>query len=667
MSDRQSSQNITPAGTVTYPLDPAQIGDLAYLNLDPTLVNPAWKEGRLFYDMDEKALSYYNEVNGVTVNLGQENYIRVTNKTGSTILNGTPVYINGAQGFRPTIALAKADALATSESMIGVVTNDIANNGTGYATTLGLVHDLNTNAYAEGDVLYLSAATAGAFTTTRPTDANYVVRVAIVTKQHLTQGHILVMPEHLGRAVTPITEGGTGATTAGAARDNLGAQLTFNGLEDNSKFTGSYNSTNRELTITYAADAAVWVGGVRYPKSGSDVLAHTATLGLWFYYYDTSGTLVTSQTPWNLLTTAPVFLVYYNATTPSLSHLFDERHPGETGMADATHRYLHLTRGTQLVSGCVVSGYGTLPATGTNIRWASSSGTIADEDLSLTVAATTTGDAKRILYKIGSSASPRWDYSDDIDGILDNGTNIYYNQNNAGTWQLTAITTNNTWVNYWIMATDVYTGTGVQIWTLMGQTTYASLADAQAAAFTTEMSDVGSIMSEGVVLYKMTYRRGGGFGAPGNAELDAVTKITQAATGAGGTSGAITGGSVSLDVTNFDGTLSSANTTSQSAFNTLDGLVNGIFVLKSVTTTYTQEALYNWFNCSASADYTITLLTAAGKTGQMFVFKLTTGTGNIVTIDPAGSETIDGFSAVTLQNQYDTITLVSDGTNWMRK
>lgn len=153
---------------------------------------PSYAEGRVFYDNVEHTLAYYNDATGVTVNIGQEMLVRVRNNTGSTLTDGQVVYINGATGSRPTVALAKADAEATSMGTLGIVTNAILNNADGYITVGGLVHDLNTLAYAEGTLLYLSAATAGAFTGTAPVAPNHAVRLGYVTRQHSTQGVVFV-------------------------------------------------------------------------------------------------------------------------------------------------------------------------------------------------------------------------------------------------------------------------------------------------------------------------------------------------------------------------------------------------------------------------------------------------------------------------------------------
>ena len=67
--------------------------------------------------------------------------------------------------------------------------------------------------------------------------------------------------------------------------------------------------------------------------------------------------------------------------------------------------------------------------------------------------------------------------------------------------------------------------------------------------------------------------------------------------------------------------------------------------------------------CSATTGtQTVNLHTAGSNAGLKYNIKRT-GTVN-VTIDPDGSETIDGAATFVLTAQYDAVTLVSDGTNW---
>lgn len=67
---------------------------------------------------------------------------------------------------------------------------------------------------------------------------------------------------------------------------------------------------------------------------------------------------------------------------------------------------------------------------------------------------------------------------------------------------------------------------------------------------------------------------------------------------------------------------------------------------------------------STSGDVTATLFTAAGNTGKVLRFKKTVAANKVI-IDPNASETIDGFSTITLYGNNQEVAIVSDGTNWI--
>ena len=90
-----------------------------------------------------------------------------------------------------------------------------------------------------------------------------------------------------------------------------------------------------------------------------------------------------------------------------------------------------------------------------------------------------------------------------------------------------------------------------------------------------------------------------------------------------------------------------------------------IFGVVSKTTTYTATNIDNVIlNDVSGGDYTVTLFTAVGNSGHQLILKKTDSSTNELTIDGNASETIDGNITTTLNTQAETITLVSDGSNW---
>jgi len=69
--------------------------------------------------------------------------------------------------------------------------------------------------------------------------------------------------------------------------------------------------------------------------------------------------------------------------------------------------------------------------------------------------------------------------------------------------------------------------------------------------------------------------------------------------------------------------------------------------------------------CDATAGaITMTLPSAALVPGRIYVFKRINSGANAVVVDPSGAETIDGAATHTLSAQWNSVTIMSDGTSW---
>jgi hypothetical protein len=146
--------------------------------------------GQLYFDATNVTPAIPLNAN-VILQIGQEEHVRARNNTGVQINDGQVVYINSAQGNNPTIALANADSVNTSE-VIGVATENISDNGTGFVTTYGTVNGINTTAFSVGDALYLSA-TNGTITNVIPTPPHNVVKIGVALNS-TNNGKIFVKP-----------------------------------------------------------------------------------------------------------------------------------------------------------------------------------------------------------------------------------------------------------------------------------------------------------------------------------------------------------------------------------------------------------------------------------------------------------------------------------------
>lgn len=147
-----------------------------------------YKAGRTYYA--DNVLNTMTDIEGVTIQNGEEIQQPIVNKSGADRDNGDPVYVQGQLGQRLAVGYPDANDPATL-ILLGMLTHDVANNANGRATTYGLVHDVDTSAWNVKDILYV--AQGGGLTTTRPTAAGtWVGVVGIVTAKHPTQGVIAV-------------------------------------------------------------------------------------------------------------------------------------------------------------------------------------------------------------------------------------------------------------------------------------------------------------------------------------------------------------------------------------------------------------------------------------------------------------------------------------------
>ena len=240
---------------------------------------------------------------------------QVRNATGATLTKGTAVYISGATGQIPTVSKALATSDATSAQTLGLITSDLPNNSNGYVTIIGLVTNLDTSAYTDGQQLYLSPTTAGTLTATKPYAPQHLVYMAVVSHAHPTQGKLIVKVQngyeldeiHNVSAQSPVTgqtivynsgtnlwekntvsltagvngtlalaNGGTGQTTASAAFNALspvtttGDLIIGNGTNSATRLgigTNGYVLTSNGTTASWAAAT----GGVTQIIAGTNV------------------------------------------------------------------------------------------------------------------------------------------------------------------------------------------------------------------------------------------------------------------------------------------------------------------------------------------------------------------------------------------------------------
>jgi len=209
----------------------------------------------------------------------------IRNNTGATLTKGTIVYISGATGNKPTVSKAIATGDSTSAQTFGFIQEDIANNANGYVVVVGDLTGVDTSAFNEGDQLYLSSTTAGAFTSTKQYAPAHLVYVGIVTRSHPTLGQIEVniqngyeMDElHNVSAQNPsngdilqfVTSTGLWTKVAGSTTNiSEGTNLYYTAARFNSAFAGKTTTDLTEGTNLYFTNARAR-GAISLTTSGT--------------------------------------------------------------------------------------------------------------------------------------------------------------------------------------------------------------------------------------------------------------------------------------------------------------------------------------------------------------------------------------------------------------
>jgi len=244
--------------------------------------------------------------NGVTLQLGQEQYIKV--KASEDITNGQTVMFAGADGEH--ILAARCNTTVTGfrpEWFIGIATQDLVRNGFGYITTFGKVHNVNTLAFQEGEILYVDANTVGGLSNTAPTIPRPQITVAAVTKRAGGDGHLMVRPTF----ETQLAIDGYVSAAAAYRQTNLAFEAANSSASyANSAFTVANNaltSSNGTIIWNTANAAFLQANTPSHVANSAASYANSAFLVANNAFTSSNGTIV-----WNTANAA-----FIQANTPS--------------------------------------------------------------------------------------------------------------------------------------------------------------------------------------------------------------------------------------------------------------------------------------------------------------------------------------------------------------
>jgi hypothetical protein len=259
--------------------------DLDYLDFDTAAAHSVGV-GELAWNNTDGTLNLGLQ-GGLINRLGQQLVVKARNTSGSTITKGSVVRVVGVAGGFVGINLAQANNVANSETAFGIVAEDIADSSNGFVAINGIIHGLNTNAFTEGDILYLSTTTPGAITNVKPASPNYIVVVGYVAKKSATDGHILLHVQNDTRQAVEIQLAASDETTALTTGT---AKVTF-------RMPHAMTLTSVRASLT-TAQASGSIFTVDINQGGASVLGTKLTID------NTEKTSTTAATPATITTSA---------------------------------------------------------------------------------------------------------------------------------------------------------------------------------------------------------------------------------------------------------------------------------------------------------------------------------------------------------------------------
>ena len=263
----------------------AGIIDLDYLDFDTAAAHSVGV-GELAWNSTDGTLDLGLQ-GGLKNKLGQQLVVKARNTSGSLIAKGSVVRVVGVAGGFVGINLAQADSIANSETAFGIVAEDIADSSNGFVAINGIIHGLNTNAFTEGDILYLSTTTPGAITNVKPASPNYIVIIGYCAKKSAVDGHILLHLENDTRQAVEIQLAASDETTALTTGT---AKMTF-------RMPHAMTLTSVRASLT-TAQASGSIFTVDINQSGTSVLGTKLTID------NTEKTSVTAATAATITTSA---------------------------------------------------------------------------------------------------------------------------------------------------------------------------------------------------------------------------------------------------------------------------------------------------------------------------------------------------------------------------
>ena len=147
--------------------------------------------GQLGWDATYNNLSIGMIGGNIIQHIGEDQYLYI--KASATITKGQVIMFTGSVGASGILTGAPATGITDGTYIIGVAAEAIANNDFGFVQTFGVITNVNTSAFADGDILWYDPAVTGGLTATKPSAPNIKAQVAACNKGGSAGGGVITV------------------------------------------------------------------------------------------------------------------------------------------------------------------------------------------------------------------------------------------------------------------------------------------------------------------------------------------------------------------------------------------------------------------------------------------------------------------------------------------
>lgn len=325
-------------------------GKIQAINFDTNPTIELLETGSLSWNNHD--MTFNVKSNEATLQVNQEQVFPVINNTLSTLPNGALVRITGHDELTEydEVELSSNDSELTA-FVDGVLTQELLPGAVGLMTQRGKVRELNTTGGTVANLAYLGVG--GAFTSVKPV---YPAKVIVIGKySHIdsVNGELIVDVSSSYQVVINDIE----TQLDLKAIQNVGICqrcpiLTNDIVIDYTALTLTVATVNSGQTITPQNPIRFFTNGngviVKHEKSSPEVFTFTNTTGTWYFYWDTNGNPIASQTAWtDFNVIAPLFMLDWNSTLTGATRSIEEQIEMHTNsISGDDHANQHFGTGT---------------------------------------------------------------------------------------------------------------------------------------------------------------------------------------------------------------------------------------------------------------------------------------------------------------------------------